>query len=102
MIENHRPQLIQLQVHYTGQVQGVGFRYATARMASRYAVSGYVQNLSDGRVRLMVEGEQEEVQRFVDAVSHEMGRYIRHQVVEKSAASGKFGTPGLAPLTIRR
>src|SRR5262249_24196810 len=45
-------------VHYSGHVQGVGFRYAARSIAGKYAVTGFVQNLSDGRVRLVVEGNQ--------------------------------------------
>jgi len=36
-------------VHYSGQVQGVGFRYTTLLLARGYDVSGSVQNLADAR-----------------------------------------------------
>ena len=43
-------------VHYTGRVQGVGFRFTTCRLAESFAVAGRVKNLPDGRVRVVVEG----------------------------------------------
>ena len=47
---------VRATVQYSGDVQGVGFRYTAVTIARGYNVSGYVQNLSDGRVRLVVEG----------------------------------------------
>ena len=94
--------MTRLTIYFTGRVQGVGFRYTTARIASRYAVSGYVKNLPDRRVLLVTEGTADEVKRFVDDVAHEMNGYIRDQTSDESPATGEFGTPGLNALTIRR
>ena len=64
-------------VLFTGHVQGVGFRYATMQVAREFEVSGYVSNLTDGRVRLEIEGEAREVTDFVAAVEERMHGYIR-------------------------
>jgi acylphosphatase len=66
-------------VHFSGRVQGVGFRYSALVMAKEFEVTGYVQNLPDGRVRLVVEGEAGEVARFGAAVEERMRGYV-HQV----------------------
>jgi acylphosphatase len=47
-----------------GRVQGVGFRMFTEARAAAEGVHGYVQNLPDGRVEALVEGEQESVDRI--------------------------------------
>ncbi|HIK90432.1 MAG TPA: acylphosphatase [Planctomycetes bacterium] len=47
------------QVLFTGQVQGVGFRWTTSRIAAAYPVTGFVRNLADGRVELVVIGSEE-------------------------------------------
>jgi acylphosphatase len=46
-------------VHYTGHVQGVGFRHAVLQVAREFEVAGYVQNLADGRVRLEAPSTEE-------------------------------------------
>jgi acylphosphatase len=77
-------------VYYSGRVQGVGFRYTVRWAASRFAVTGYVKNLSDGRVQLAVEGRPDEVQRLIDQVDAEMGRYVAEKREQVGPASGGF------------
>lgn len=64
-------------VHFSGHVQGVGFRYTTLQVAKEFEVAGYVQNLADGRVVLEAEGGAGEVDAFVTAVGERMHGYVR-------------------------
>jgi acylphosphatase len=45
----------------SGKVQGVYFRQNTQIIANRYNVSGWVRNLKDGRVELVLEGNEMDV-----------------------------------------
>ncbi|WP_232818179.1 acylphosphatase [Zobellella maritima] len=54
------------KIWVSGLVQGVGFRYYTQRQAEILGVSGYARNLADGRVEVVAEGEQHNVQQMVD------------------------------------
>lgn len=48
----------------SGFVQGVGFRYFVQRVAALHQVRGYVCNLKDGRVEVLTEGSEKEVEAF--------------------------------------
>jgi acylphosphatase len=78
------------EVHYEGRVQGVGFRYSTRSIASRYRVTGYVRNLRDGRVQLVAEGVSDELDRFLDDIDEAMSGYIRAADVVRLPPSGEF------------
>jgi acylphosphatase len=74
-----------------GRVQGVGFRYFTEEAASREGLRGWVQNLPDGRVEILAEGEAEAVERFERSVRHgPPGARVSHVEVEDTAPTG-FG-----------
>ena len=47
-----------------GGVQGVGFRYFTRRTALRLGLTGWVRNLSDGRVEALADGESARLSQF--------------------------------------
>lgn len=78
------------EIHFSGRVQGVGFRYTTRSIASRYPVTGFVQNLPDGQVLLVVEGEPAELDRLLDNLRAEMKRHIRGEQLVTEKATGEF------------
>jgi acylphosphatase len=48
-----------------GRVQGVCFRFATRDEAKRQQVGGWVRNLPDGKVEVVIEGEDEAVRQMI-------------------------------------
>lgn len=66
-------------IHYSGRVQGVGFRFTAQNIANRFAVAGYVRNLDNGDVELVAEGDADEVANFLQAVRERMHGYIRDE-----------------------
>ncbi|MCH7945088.1 MAG: acylphosphatase [Armatimonadetes bacterium] len=87
---SNQPKTARRTVYFSGQVQGVGFRYTTQRIAARYAVTGFVRNLPDGRVELVVEGLADQVDDFRRAIRHDLGAFIEAEGVTESAATGEF------------
>jgi acylphosphatase len=77
-------------VYYSGQVQGVGFRATAAEIAKGYKVTGWVKNLDDGRVQLVVEGTDEEVRKFLEAVRNRWKKNIEKAQVEERKPTGEF------------
>jgi len=78
------------EVLYSGRVQGVGFRYTVRHIASRYPVGGYVENLPDGRVRLIAEGDKPALDEFLGDIDAAMSSNIGRRLVDKQAASSEF------------
>jgi len=48
-------------IFFSGQVQGVGFRFTANSIARRYELAGFVRNTSDGKVELLLQGEPEDI-----------------------------------------
>jgi acylphosphatase len=75
------------EVYFEGEVQGVGFRYTAQRVAAKFAVTGYVRNLPDGRVLLVAEGHPSEVDRFLAAVGNFVRRYVESVGLDRNLAN---------------
>lgn len=72
--------MISTQVFYSGNVQGVGFRYSVKQVAKGFDVTGWVRNLADGRVELQASGEPAELQAFLEAIANsELRAHIKEQ-----------------------
>lgn len=79
-----------IQVIYSGKVQGVGFRWKVLQIAKKYAVSGYVQNLNNGKVELLVEGKDSQVGKMVEEVDTELKNYWYSQERESKHGEPHF------------
>ncbi len=75
---------------FYGRVQGVGFRYTTARIAAGYAVTGQVKNLPDGSVELYAEGETTVLRDFISEVQTVMRTNIRQADIHETSYTGRF------------
>jgi acylphosphatase len=74
--------MLRQKVFYSGNVQGVGFRYAVASLAKQFPVEGWVRNLPDGRVELAVEGQPEVVRNLLAKISAEAPGRIKHKELQ--------------------
>lgn len=51
-----------------GRVQGVGFRYFAIRIAASMNLKGWVHNCYDGNVEIEVQGEDEQLNSFIESI----------------------------------
>jgi acylphosphatase len=79
-------------VHYSGRVQGVGFRATAVEIAKDYPVTGWVKNLADGRVQMYVEGPEDAVKKFQKAILKHWRKNIEKEQVEEKQPAGKYRT----------
>jgi acylphosphatase len=78
-----------VSVHYSGRVQGVGFRYTVKTVVTGFDVMGTVRNLPDGRVELIAEGDRTELEAFLEAIRDSgLGSHIRDESVSWIGATG--------------
>jgi acylphosphatase len=77
-------------VFYSGRVQGIGFRYTVADIASYQKVLGWVRNLDDARVEVVAEADEDTLNIFLQQVNQHFSRYIKDAEIEWLPASGEF------------
>lgn len=80
-----------MRIFYSGNVQGVGFRYTVKSVAAGYEVTGYVRNLPDGRVELVAEGSKEELEAFRQGIRDSgLDHFVRQEEAAWSEATGDY------------
>jgi len=80
-----------IHVFYSGRVQGVGFRFTVEETAHRLGVVGWVKNLRNGRVELVVEAEEKILGQFLDEMRKgPMRNFIEDVEVTWSDATDAF------------
>jgi len=55
-------------IRIKGRVQGVGFRYFTRKTAEKYSVNGWVKNMDDGTVEVVLAGDEKRVLEIMDSL----------------------------------
>ena len=76
--------------YFSGHVQGVGFRYTACHAAGGRQVTGYVRNLDDGRVELVMEGPDAEMDAVLEGIRTDLGHNISRTTCDTGPATGEF------------
>lgn len=70
-------------VVYHGRVQGVGFRLTTTQIARSFPVDGYVKNMPNRTVELVVRCDQKTLEKFLGAIEDQFAGHIdSHEIRE--------------------
>ena len=75
---------------FSGNVQGVGFRYTAHNLALQYDLRGYVRNLPDGRVELVMEGPAGQIDLLLGDIEDRMSGFIRDTKSNDAPPTGEF------------
>ncbi|MBN2336686.1 acylphosphatase [Candidatus Bathyarchaeota archaeon] len=90
--------MIRAHLQIRGRVQGVGYRANARRVANQLNLKGWVRNTPRGDVEAIVEGSEEEVDRFIQWCHRGPTRaHVTEVTAEKLKATGEF--PGF---TVKR
>lgn len=74
-LSNSSDSVIRKHIVFSGQVQGVGFRYRARHAADLYGCTGWVRNEYDGSVTMEIQGAEAQIDQVILAI--ERGSYVR-------------------------
>lgn len=78
-----RPAETARRILFIGHVQGVGFRYTAREIAGREGLTGFVRNLADGTVEMLVQGRADQIGLCLEQIALEFGDHIRGRRIEQ-------------------
>jgi acylphosphatase len=58
-----------IDVVVSGEVQAVGYRELVRKAAFKKEITGFVQNLDDGDIKIVAEGSEEELRVFLETIN---------------------------------
>ncbi len=74
-----------------GDVQGVGYRYFVRKVAWKNKITGYVENIEDGTVKIICEGNENDIKNFLKLIHIKKPPIVVEGIdFEFSRASGEF------------
>jgi len=81
---------------FEGRVQGVGFRFTACHLAAKHPeVAGYVRNVPDGTVELVIEGKRAALSSLLADIERTMARYISRVRSVWEEPTGEFESFGV-------
>ena len=58
--------MVRKHIWFTGQVQGVGFRWTARQLAQQMHLTGWCRNDMDGRVEMEIQGDSTTIYRYLN------------------------------------
>ena len=79
-----------ITVNYRGRVQGVGFRWQVNHLAQSISCTGYVKNLRDGSVEVVMEGRKKDLLKLIESIDRKMDGYWQDKSVDQRLGDAHF------------
>jgi acylphosphatase len=77
-------------ITFVGRVQGVGFRFTAYRVADRCQLTGFVRNVHDGTVEMLVQGRPEDIDDCIREMKESFAGYIREARTQEVPYNPKY------------
>ncbi len=84
-------QNFRITVNYSGRAQGVGFRWQVNQLARCIPCTGYVKNLRDGSVEVVMEGRKKDLLELIERIDRKMDAYWQGKTVDQRIGGAHFG-----------
>jgi acylphosphatase len=75
---------------FSGQVQGVGFRFTAFNMANRHQLTGFVRNLPDGTVEMLIQGTSGAIDDYIRDIKEYFSGYIRETKIKEIPSNSQY------------
>ena len=85
-------EVIRMEFHFYGRVQGVGFRYKLSHLARGCSVCGWVRNEYDGSVTAQFQGREGQMDEILRLLVQD--RYIDIREIRKKSSPLEEGEQG--------
>ena len=82
--------MVQAHIIFSGMVQGVGFRFTAQRYALGFGLKGWVKNLPNGSVEILIEGPKQRIEEFCRNIEDDFQEYIDNKDIQYVPAEKRF------------
>ena len=82
--------MVARHIIFTGDVQGVGFRFTAHRIANRHQLTGFVRNAQDGTVEMLAQGQPDDIDNCIQDIKESFAGYIRETQIEDVPPNPKY------------
>ena len=79
-----------VRAYYSGDVQGVGFRFTAVAIAKRLKIVGWIKNCADGRVEIVAEAKKPALDSFFNSIKKCMEFHLRDMSLSNEPATSEF------------
>ena len=87
--------MIRWKLIFTGNVQGVGFRFTAFRLAKEESLTGWVDSMPDGTMEMEVQGEQLDVLKLLQRLANAFQiKRVDRRSISPVAGEAKFKIRG--------
>ena len=78
------------RIIFTGRVQGIGFRFTALNIANRCKLTGFVRNMPDNSVEMLIQGSADSIADCIRDINESFTGYLRETNTEEVPYDPQF------------